>query len=70
METNSSKRKNNKMAILALSTGISVGTGLGISLGVAFDNLPVGLSIGAGAGISIGMFFYNYLRSKSCDKSH
>jgi hypothetical protein len=51
-----------------LSSALSVGTGLGISLGVFFDNIPVGLSIGSGAGISIGMMLYNYFSSRECIK--
>ena len=68
MESNSAVRKNKKIPILMLSSALSVGTGLGISLGVAFDNIPVGLSIGAGAGISIGMVLYQYFSSRACVK--
>jgi len=46
---------------------MSVGTGLGISLGVAFNNIPVGISIGSGAGITLGVFFYQYFNSRTCD---
>lgn len=35
-----SNSKNKKIPILMLSCGISVGTGLGISLGVAFNKNP------------------------------
>ena len=35
-----------------LVSGLSVGTGLGIYLGVAFGNLPLGLSLGSGAGFA------------------
>ena len=61
MDTNSKVSKNINIPILMLSCFMSVGTGLGISLGVAFDNIPVGISIGSGAGITLGMFFINIL---------
>ncbi len=66
MECDSTNKKSKKLPILMLSSGLSIGTGLGISLGVAFDNIPVGLSIGAGVGISLGMVFYNYFSSRTC----
>jgi hypothetical protein len=68
MKSNSTVCKNKKTPILMLSSALSVGTGLGISLGVFFDNIPVGLSIGSGAGISIGMMLYNYFSSRECIK--
>ena len=58
--------KNRKIPVLMLSASLSMGTGLGISLGVAFDNIPVGLSIGSGMGISIGMVLYQYYSSRTC----
>tara|TARA_B100000809_G_scaffold97590_1_gene96159 strand:- start:25 stop:252 length:228 start_codon:yes stop_codon:yes gene_type:complete len=67
MDTNSKVSKNKNIPILMLSSFMSVGTGLGISLGVAFDNIPVGISIGSGAGITLGMFFYQYFNSRTCD---
>ena len=66
MDSNSKVSKNKNTPILMLSCGLSVGTGLGISLGVAFNNIPVGLSIGAGVGISIGMVLYQYFNSRTC----
>jgi len=66
MDSNSKVVRNKNIPILMLSCGISVGTGLGISLGVVFNNIPVGISIGAGAGISIGMVLYQYFNSRSC----
>jgi hypothetical protein len=68
MESNSASCKNKRIPVLMLSSALSIGTGLGISLGVAFDNIPVGLSIGAGAGISIGMVLYQYFSSRTCSK--
>jgi uncharacterized membrane protein len=67
MDTNSIY-KNKNIPIIMLSCGISIGTGLGITLGVVFDNIPVGLSIGAGAGISMGMVLYQYFSSRTCNK--
>ncbi len=66
MDLNSKDSKNKNIPLVMLSCGLSVGTGLGISLGVAFNNIPVGLSLGAGVGISIGMVLYQYFNSKSC----
>ncbi len=64
----SSKKHKQKLSLLALSSGLSIGTGLGISLGVAFDNIPVGLSMGAGVGLSVGMALYHAFKSKSCSE--
>jgi hypothetical protein len=66
MDSNSKVVRNKNIPILMLSCGIAVGTGLGISLGVVFNNIPVGISIGAGAGISIGMVLYQYFNSRTC----
>jgi hypothetical protein len=46
MDTNSKVSKNKNIPILMSSSFMSIGTGLGISLGVAFDNIPIGISIG------------------------
>ena len=67
MDTNSKVSKPKNIPILMLSSFMSVGTGLGISLGVAFNNIPVGISIGSGAGITLGVFFYQYFNSRTCD---
>lgn len=66
MDSNSKVNKNKHIPVLMLSCGLSVGTGLGISLGVAFNNIPVGISIGAGAGLTFGMFLYQYFKSRTC----
>ncbi len=66
MDSNLKVSKNENIPILMLSYGLSVGTGLGISLGVAYNNISVGISIGAGAGISIGMVLYQYFNSRTC----
>ncbi len=49
-----------------LSFVLSVRTGLGISLGVALDNLPLGLSLGHGVGITLGMSLYQYFKARKC----
>jgi hypothetical protein len=66
--SDSTVSKNRKIPALMLSASLSIGTGLGISLGVAFDNIAVGLSIGSGMGISIGMVLYQYFSSRTCAK--
>ena len=37
-----------------ISTGISIGAGFGVALGLVFDNLALGIAMGAGFGIAIG----------------
>lgn len=66
MDSDSKVSKNKNIPILMLSCGLSIGTGLGISLGVAFNNIPVGISIGAGVGISIGVVLYQYFNARAC----
>ncbi len=66
MDSNSKVSKNKNIPILMLSCGLSVGTGLGISLGVVFNNIPVGIAIGAGVGISIGVVLYQYFSNRVC----
>lgn len=58
MDSNSKVSKN--IPTVMLSSFLSIGTGLGISLGVVFGNIPIGLSIGAGVGLTIGVALYNY----------
>ncbi len=33
---------------------IAIGAGIGISLGIVYDNLPIGIALGAGIGVVIG----------------
>jgi len=66
MESSESKNNGNKLSVIMLSSGLSIGTGLGISLGVVFDNIPLGLSMGAGVGLVIGLALSNFYRSKTC----
>jgi hypothetical protein len=37
-----------------ISTGMSIGAGFGVALGLVFDNLALGIAIGAGFGVAIG----------------
>jgi hypothetical protein len=37
-----------------IGLGISIGTGLGVALGLVFDNLALGIAIGASIGVAIG----------------
>ena len=55
-------------AIVLFCSAMSIGTGLGISLGVAFNNIIIGLLIGAGAGVAIGAWLLSYFKSKACCK--
>ena len=64
----SDSKANKNIPILMLSCALSVGTGLGISLGVAFDNIPVGMSLGPGAGLAFGMLLSRYFKAKTCSK--
>lgn len=43
-------------------------TRLGISLGVAFGEIPIGMSVGPGAGLFIGMLFDRLYRKKHSQK--
>jgi hypothetical protein len=47
-----------------VGTGMSIGAGLGVALGLVFDNLALGIAIGAGFGIAIG----TALEQKNKDK--
>lgn len=47
--------------------GLIFGAGLGISIGVATDNLATLLSIGAGAGLALGAAFGTYAKRKKRD---
>ena len=37
-----------------VSAGMSIGAGLGVALGLVFDQLALGIAIGAGIGVAIG----------------
>ena len=42
---------------------MSVGIGVGMAIGAAFDKLPIGMSIGVGLGLAVGGIV-DYIRNK------
>lgn len=65
--TKTAAQRNRNYAGLMFSSAISIGTGLGISLGVAFDHIALGISMGGGIGITCGAFLYKYFVSRTCE---
>ena len=45
----------------AIALGMSLGAGIGMALGTAFDNMAVGVSVGSGVGLAVG---YGYSRRR------
>ena len=37
-----------------IALGLTIGAGLGVALGLVFDNLALGIAIGAGMGMAVG----------------
>ncbi|CAM1363493.1 hypothetical protein [Tenacibaculum xiamenense] len=50
-----------------VSLGLIFGAGIGISIGVLTDNLPIFLSIGTGAGLALGAGLEAYAKGKKRD---
>ena len=42
---------------------MSIGIGVGMAIGAAFDKLPIGMSIGVGLGLAVGGIV-DYIRNK------
>lgn len=66
MDLKTKEGKNTNVGHLMLGCGLSIGAGLGISLGVVFNSIPIGISIGAGVGLSIGLALSSYYNAKAC----